>query len=95
MIPTKEEMERVWNEEQPGWLKTWNKERKGKDPYVLVAKPHIRQPLDPVEVVVWAKSSQKAMKDNSYAVSKAVLAKYPRDQYPEIGWTTGVKPIAR
>ena len=88
---TKEEMERVWDEEKPGWLKDHAKATKNKQSYTLVAKPYVRQQLDPVEVKVWAKTANKALKDNSWEVSKAVQAKYPRDQFPEIGWTTGVK----
>ena len=57
---TKQEMERVWNEEQPGWLKDHYKRTKGKKPYTLVARPYTRQYLDPIEVTVYAKTAKSS-----------------------------------
>jgi hypothetical protein len=91
IYPSKEELERVWHEEQPGWLKNHAKETKGKQPYTLVAKPYRRVPLDPIELTVYAKNSSKALKDNSWKVSNAVQAAYPYKENPDIGWTTELK----
>jgi hypothetical protein len=88
---TKQEMERVWNEEQPGWLKDHIKATKGKKEFTIVAKPYRRVALDPIEVKVYAKTAQAALKNHSWQVSDAVQKQYPYKENPDIGWTTGVK----
>ena len=88
---TKQEMERVWNEEQPGWLKQHIKSTKGKKPYTLVARPYRRQYLDLIEVTVWAKSHTAALKNHSWEVNNAVQKVYPYKENPDVSWTTGVK----
>lgn len=88
---TRQEMERVWNEEQPGWLKQHIKASKGKTEFTLVARPYRKQYLDPIEVKVYAKTASAAMKNGSWQVSNAVQKAYPYKENPDISWTTGVK----
>jgi len=88
---TKDEMERVWREEHVGWLKDHIKATKGKKEFTLVAKPYRRVPLDPIEVKVYAKTAQAALKQNSWQVSNAVQNVYPYKENPDVSWTTGVK----
>ena len=88
---TKQEMERVWNEEQPGWLKDFIKSTKGKKPFTLVARPYRRQYMDPIEVTVYAKSHTAALKNGSWEVNNAVQKVYPYKENPDVSWTTGVK----
>lgn len=88
---TKQEMERVWNEEQPGWLKDFIKSTKGKKEFTIVAKPYRRVALDPIEIKVYAKTARAAMKNSSWQVSDAVQKVYPYKENPDVSWTTGVK----
>ena len=91
---TKDEMERVWQTGPVGWLKDHVKATKGKKEFTLVAKPYKRVPLDPIEVKVWAKTAQAALKQNSWQVSNAVQKVYPYKENPDVAWTTGVKKDA-
>jgi hypothetical protein len=88
---TKQEMERVWNEEQPGWLKDFIKSTKGKKPFTLVARPYTRQYLDPIEITVYAKTAKAAEKSGSWQLSDAVRKQYPYKENPNMAWTSGVK----
>jgi len=90
-FPSKQELERVWHEEQPGWLQSFSKDTKKKTPFTLIARPYRRVPLDPIEITVYAKNSSKAIADNSWKVSDAVQAVYPYKENPDIGWTTELK----
>jgi hypothetical protein len=91
---TKDEMERVWREEHVGWLKDHAKATKGKKEFTLVATPYKRVPLDPIEIKVYAKTVQAALKQNSWQVSNAVQKVYPYKENPDVAWTTGVKKDA-
>ena len=88
---TKDEMERVWSEGRVGWLKDHIKSTKGKKEFTLVAKPYRRVALDPIEIKVYAKTAQAALKQNSWQVSNAVQKVYPYKENPNVAWTTGVK----
>lgn len=87
---SKEKMEQVWQEGPVGWLKNHNKQTRGKTAYTIVAKPYIKQYLDPVEMTVYAKSSAAAMKQ-TWELSAKVREKYPYDQYKDIAWSYGYK----
>jgi hypothetical protein len=88
---TKQEMERVWNEEQPGWLKDFIKSTKGKKPFTLVARPYTKQYMDPIEITVYAKTAKAAEKSGYWQLSDAVRKQYPHKENPDMAWTTGVK----
>lgn len=90
-FPSKQELERVWHEEQPGWLHRFSKDTKKKTPFTLIARPYRRQYLDPIEITVYAKNSSKAISDNSWMVSNAVQAVYPYKENPDLSWTTELK----
>ena len=88
----KEDLEKVWNEERVGWLKSHCKNTKGKKSFTLVAKPYIRNYLDPIELVVYAKTHKDAMKQ-SYMLQNEIRKAYPstQEEYKNLGWTIGVK----
>lgn len=88
---TKEELEEVWRSGPIGWLKKTNKEMKGKSQYTITAKPYRKQYLDPVEMTVWAKDAQSAMKNHQWNLSNKVREKYPHDEYKDIAWEYGYK----
>lgn len=71
---TKEEMERVWKEEQPGWLKDFCKRTKKMKAFSVTLKPYTKQYLEPVTAVVWAKNAKQAEYDRPY---DALRKKYP------------------
>jgi len=89
--PSKEELERVWNCEQLGWLKDYNKRARGKTAYTVVAKPYVKQYLDPVEATVFAKNQKKAIEEARYQLSDRVRKKYPYEQYKDMSWEYGIK----
>ena len=88
--PSREELERVWQSERVGWLKDYNKNTRGKQPYTIVAKPYRKQYLNPVEITIWAKSPQGAMK-HTWELSQKVREKYPYDEHKDIAWEYGYK----
>jgi len=88
---TKEEMERVWNEEQPGWLKDFIKNTKGKKPFTLVARPYTKQYMDPIEVTVYAKTAKAAEKNGYWELNDAVRKQYPYEQNRDLAWERGIK----
>ncbi len=87
---SKEEMERVWREEPVGWLSKHNRQSRGKTAYTVVAKPYVKQYLDPVEMTVYAKTANAALKD-TWKLSEKVREKYPYEQYKNIAWEYGIK----
>ena len=88
----KTELERVWNRELVGWLKSHCKNTKGKKSFTLIAKPYIRNYLDPVELVVYAKTHKDAMKQ-SFMLQDKIRKAYPstQEEYKNLGWTIGAK----
>lgn len=87
---SREEMERVWREEPVGWLKSHTKQTHGKMPFTIVAKPYVKQYLDPVETVVYAKTAKAAMKE-TWRLGSKVREKYPSEQYKNLAWEYGYK----
>ena len=71
---TKEEMQRVWNEEPTGWLKDFCKRTKKMKPFTVTLKPYTKQYLEPVSAVVYAKNAKQAEYDKPY---DALRKKYP------------------
>jgi hypothetical protein len=71
---TREEMERVWNEEQPGWLKDFSKRTKKMKAYTVTLKPYTKQYLEPVSKVVYAKNAKQAEYERPY---DEMRKKYP------------------
>ena len=88
--PDRAELERVWREEPVGWLKKHIKEHKGKQMFTVVARPYVKQYLDPVEQTVWAKNEKTALQQ-TWELSKKVREKYPLEQHKDIAWTYGIK----
>lgn len=88
----KEDLERVWNQEPVGWLKSHCKNVKGKKLFTLVAKPYIKNYLDPVELEVYAKTSKDAMK-YSFMLQDKIRKAYPNEQaeYKSLSWSIGIK----
>lgn len=89
--PSKQELERVWNSEQPGWLKDYNKRARGKTAYTVVAKPYVKQYLDPIETTVFAKNQKKAIDEGKWDLSRKIREKYPYEQYKDMSWEYGIK----
>jgi len=81
--PNKEQLEEVWVHSRINWLKDYNKTARNKKPYTLVAKVYTKQYLEPVEMTVWAKDRQAAMKE-TWRLSSAVREKYPHEQHKDI-----------
>jgi hypothetical protein len=72
--PSKEELERVWNEEQPGWLKDFSKRTKKMKAFNVTLKPYTKQYLEPVSKVVYAKNAKQAEWERPY---DEMRKKYP------------------
>ena len=86
----KQEMERVWADEQPGWLKQYNKNAKGKKKFKVTLKPYLKQYLDPVSKVVYAKNRKDAEYQRPY---DEMRAKYPEHfEKSQIGNHYWMKP---
>jgi len=88
--PSKEQLESVWTNGSVGWLKDYNKRAKGKTAYTVVARPYIKQYLDPIEDTVFAKSGAAALKQ-TWGLSAKVREKYPYEQYKDLAWSYGIK----
>ena len=71
---TKQEMERVWQEENPGWLKDFCKRTKKMKPFTVTLKPYTKQYLEPVSKVVYAKNAKQAEYERPY---DEMRKKYP------------------
>ncbi len=89
--PSKQDLEEVWNNSRIGWLKDYNKQSRGKTAYTVVARPYVKQYLDPVEITVFAKDQKKAVDAGSYKLSAKVREKYPYEQYKGLAWEYGIK----
>jgi hypothetical protein len=91
--PSKQELEAVWNDSNVGWLKSYNKNARGKEVFTMEARPYIKHYLDPIEFTVFAKNYNKAMDEGRWRSSEAVREKYPytEEQYKDISWEVKVK----
>jgi hypothetical protein len=89
--PSKEDLEAVWNSRPVGWLKDYNKNSRGKTAYTIVAKPYIKQYLDPIETTVFAKSAKKAIDECRWEINKKVREQYPYEENKDMSWEVGIK----
>ena len=91
---SKQEMERVWNEERPGWLKDFNKRNRNAKKFEVTVRPYTKNYLEPVSKIIYAKNYKQAKDERCY---DELRKKYPEHfeksqygdwYYPKEGFVT-------